>query len=61
MRDSLIRDLTGGFPSGPAATVMLQKQAGHMKATDHTIMPKTALAKGASTYESPFSRFAYPL
>jgi hypothetical protein len=51
---SLFRDLTGGFPSGPAAVKMPHKQAGHMKATDQTHPRQNALAKGASTYESQF-------
>jgi hypothetical protein len=55
MRASLIRDLTGGFPSGPAATKTPHKQAGHMKATDQNPSRQKALAKGASTYESQIS------
>lgn len=38
-RASLLRDLTGGFPSGPAAIKAPRKQAGqagHTKATDQT-------------------------
>ena len=51
MRESLFRDLTGGFPSGPAATKTPHKQAEHMKATDQNPSRQIALAKGASTYD----------
>jgi hypothetical protein len=43
-RASLIRDLAGGFPLGPAAITAPHKQAGHMKATDQTHLDNKALA-----------------
>ncbi|WP_143066716.1 hypothetical protein [Sphingobium sp. YR768] len=49
----MIRDLIGGFPSGPAVNAMPHKQAGHMKAIDQIHPDKKPLPKGASTHESP--------
>lgn len=46
MRGSLFRDLTGGFPLGPAAVIMPHSQAGHMKATDQTRPDKMPLPRG---------------
>ena len=45
-RASLFRDLTGGFPSGPAVITTPHKQAGHMKATDQTHPDKMPLPRG---------------
>jgi hypothetical protein len=42
----LIKDLTGGFPSRPAAITTPHKQAGHMKATDQNRPDKKPLPQG---------------
>jgi hypothetical protein len=46
---SLIRDLVGGFPLGPAATKMPRKQAGHRKATISASLNKALANRGVHT------------
>ena len=55
-RASLFRDLTGGFPSGPAVITTPHKQAGHMKATDQTHPDKMPLPRGRPHMNQKFSR-----